>query len=1733
MCAIQGCFYEFFIHDDGDLVIHEEDTTRGGVRLQLLKNDGDWAKDLPMMLRDMHSHWLCRDLDVVVLRPVGFQQRETDFVIRLAASGEATCVRIPAHRRLKHWLDLLPSSDSNKLVLVKGEHRVLQVLSKFESPAAGPEALVHAYIRPSGGLVFDMPRFGLEFELDWPQRGDREQEGIRSSNFRDYRLAGCQQLLEPYTLCEFTRYLVLEPIKEGQPVKVIVPHGKVVAGRSAEPLVHVESAWGGDINAKLDVFQYQEHKRWKRLTADCISSRLQLAALYAATGTLLPEPRVNMTGSEAAMELLRQSFTNRPLLREDRAQLQQITHLSGLCPGLMMLSRDLLKSSESLAFLHDDPVTHDDPMATVPDLSGARAAYFHESAKFPWNARRQLTREEEMRVLGMLVPLSNPPSGGHTLRHFADTIEQFPVTREQVDKMEETLHMLGTSDVEVGPKEGGSGQQGYPLGITGHESILAKEMGKELRQSWDTHIHTRVAPHLTGCVISRAFQTWKDIMEVGKERAKMEQYLIDVLSVLGGGWGWGQTEGTGECKGNAWHVQSARMHSMAALRPSVSSPDIAVMVWWRENIDHFNPFLSEAAKDKVQVAAVTWLRLCVLEDKLGRLKDMIEGRAEMDAPLLREFQVRRTWDPYDAFPQWLVFEANSGLQVRPEQAAVARHMIDHPGDIVQLNMGEGKTRVVLPLLVLYWAAQGGHRDASVIRLHFLPTLIEEAHNYLHRNLCASVLRRNIFTMPFHRDVQLTAAQARAMRGCLERCRREGGVLLVTPEHRQSLHLKRLELLRARAAGDGGEAGDIAKEIEVVEGLRYVDILDESDELLHHRKQLIYAVGDPQQLPNGSQRAQAVQSLLRVIKHRQRHPYLDQLLGDETIAIFDDGPGWRPEAFVPIRLLPGPRLEEAKPHLRRELLIAILEDPPYEMQWMRVAQQNKELRDAIISLVTEQSCQAPGHCFSVAKLFSTEESSFDQTQVAQLLALRGLLAHGLLFHCLQKRERVEYGVARTIGAKKRLAIPFRASNTPALRSEWKHPDIAITLTVLSYYYEGLRREELRQALARLLSMGQSAQEDYYRAWFEITEPDEEEAGRIDKVLKLDLTNESQLDVLHTHFGRNFEVVNFWLNYLLLPVETQQFPKSLSTSAWFTAHNRDGSIVGFSGTKDNHRLLPLQVRTSSDKYLLELQGTDGKMLQLIMQNPSYVTLKVTGGEGDGVPVEEAWRALVRLAVREGAHALLDCGALLGHVTGREAAEELVSSLPPDSFSGVVFFRTDSSRTARPGQGEWAVLDREGRCVPLHRSPIHEREAFALFDEARCRGADLKLLPKAKALLTVGPKLGKDKLMQAAGRMRQLGRGRQSLVLVGNREVTAKICEVTGVSEGRVTSREVLVYAMANTVEATEQGLAQWASQGIHFAGALGHPDRVEQDEILQLKDMYGAGWERASVANIVGSAVERKRSLHEQIERYGLNLMRRIGDSTTRYGRDVIAATNGAWSSECERELELEQQEEEEVEEHVARVIPRAEMDWEYRKALSATSPCLISGEPSPRVVRLGKATEQLSAGQDDGVVSDIPWGGSVYATRNFLVGIEGGVLHGDYLRLVDAVLLFPSGETLLVSEREADAILRLLLEEDRFDGNRLGGLAFLNLSYAGCGDQSGRCRLEVGRTHPWARLDKTALASLRLFSGKMAVPEDLRGEFRALVGGRRAAVERLLALRGLLHMLLRSDVERLLNLGEGV
>ena len=149
-----------------------------------------------------------------------------------------------------------------------------------------------------------------------------------------------------------------------------------------------------------------------------------------------------------------------------------------------------------------------------------------------------------------------------------------------------------------------------------------------------------------------------------------------------------------------------------------------------------NPLLSEDACCKLTATAQEWQQLCVLEDKIARCLRRCKSATDMDtADLAAELGNRRTWDPH-AQPGWLAFEVLQGLEIRRRQATVAQHMLKHPGGpglpedergaILQLNMGEGKTRVILPMLVLALCGRG-----EVVRMNFLQELLPEAVDYLH------------------------------------------------------------------------------------------------------------------------------------------------------------------------------------------------------------------------------------------------------------------------------------------------------------------------------------------------------------------------------------------------------------------------------------------------------------------------------------------------------------------------------------------------------------------------------------------------------------------------------------------------------------------------------------------------------------------------------------------------------------------------------------------------------------------------------------------------------------------------------------------------------------------------------------------------------------------------------------------------------------------------------------------
>ncbi len=616
----------------------------------------------------------------------------------------------------------------------------------------------------------------------------------------------------------------------------------------------------------------------------------------------------------------------------------------------------------------------------------------------------------------------------------------------------------------------------------------------------------------------------------------------------------------------------------------------------------------------------------------------------------------------------------------------------------------------------------------------------------------------------------------------------------------------------------------------------------------------------------------------------------------------------------------------------------------------------------------------------------------------------------------------------------------------MRSEYAQPDSAILLTVLSYYDDGLTAKELQEALIVLLKLGPSAQQDHYGGWLALAGAAVPE--NLNNVNKIDISNALQMEEMLPLFRHNMATINFWLNYCVLPQEMQQFPKRLLSSAWHLAHNAHGQVVGFSGTNDNHRILPLQVHMAIIKEHA-LHATNGKMLNIILQSPEYNTL----------PVQEdqpTWQAVLLLALEKKYDVVVDCGALMAGVSNRIAAsfvqQELVK-LDNSEFQGVCYFDSENKG--------WSIMDLTGNIRPRGTSRISEAHSFTIYDEARCRGADLQLRQTAVGLVTLGPKCCKDKLMQAAGRLRQLGRG-QTLRFVGTKDITDKICEVNQAAGRAVPNldalspKHVLQWVMHNTVQATLNGITEWAKQGVHFCNTKDSPEHALVDEILDLPEMYGKPLHEEALPGVVAACAARARQglapnlklLVEDIERKG-----------SLYGQGHTVVAQGGLDEEVERELEREQEQEEEIEVEIAAEAARDEHDWDYSKALS-----VISKDDLEKIVELVPLS-QVAKLLEPSSVHSISWSTNVVATKNFIYAIQdsassGGSLNA-FLRHVDSLLLLPvPGSFVLLSEREANALIPLMLQSAKTaTSQHHNGCLLWHLRYA-CAAANERAELQL-------------------------------------------------------------------------
>ncbi|KAK0127299.1 hypothetical protein ONS96_006849 [Cadophora gregata f. sp. sojae] len=793
-----------------------------------------------------------------------------------------------------------------------------------------------------------------------------------------------------------------------------------------------------------------------------------------------------------------------------------------------------------------------------------------------------------------------------------------------------------------------------------------------------------------------------------------------------------------------------------------------------------------------------------------RLKACLKSKSDLLGEL--ENPGHTGWDPV-AQPDWLLLEIENNILIRQEQAEIANEMISpacSTNSLMQLNMGQGKSSVIVPIVAATLA--DGSRLARVV---VLKSLSKQMFHLLQTKL-GGLINRQIFYIPISRSLKLTSELADQIRNLYHTCKKIGGVLLVQPEHVLSFELLGLDfrLTTRNNVGMDSIAEESASTGEaMIDTQKWLlkhsrDILDESDEILSVKFELIYTMGTQRATEFSPDRWQIIQRVLGILADTASSIATLCPTGIEFLpARFSNG-------FPRIRILQQEAGVELLSRVAREFCESGITGLP-------VWNLPQQARNCLFIFLTCPS-------ITLGDMAPLQNSALNVAAMASgLLLLRGLFAGGILTFVLsQKRWRVNYGLHL---CRTRLAVPYQAKDSPSARAEFSHPDTAIVLTCLSYYYGGLDDKQIYESFEELFRSDHP--QEQYQEWIKCISNMPVAFKNLSGVNLSNSTQCSQMLFPLLKFSKG--LIDFHMSHLVFPKEMKEFTHKLSSSGWEIGRDKSHTTTGFSGTNDSRYILPVPVKQCDMPQQLH---TNAAVLECLLRPENTIDSRFT----HNVDVVDA-NVLLHMAVHSdpAVRVILDVGAQVLELTNEEFARKWLFMLPGSEVQAAIYV---------DDHNEICVVTRTGLKEPLQVSPYSRLidQCIVYLDEAHTRGTDLKMPSNYRAIVTLGPDLTKDRLTQACMRLRKLGKG-QSVVFCASLEIQLKILCCNGKKAGEIIEvSDVLAWCIRNTWQSTKKSVPLWATQGVrHYrrraacstaSGLPAVPSSILEAEAQSLEQRY---------------------------------------------------------------------------------------------------------------------------------------------------------------------------------------------------------------------------------------------------------------------------------------------------------
>ncbi|KAI0147721.1 hypothetical protein GGR57DRAFT_515463 [Xylariaceae sp. FL1272] len=732
------------------------------------------------------------------------------------------------------------------------------------------------------------------------------------------------------------------------------------------------------------------------------------------------------------------------------------------------------------------------------------------------------------------------------------------------------------------------------------------------------------------------------------------------------------------------------------------------------------------------------------------------------------------WDPLSA-PDWLLMEVDSDILIRSEQIQVAREIITPQtgeNSVLQMNMGQGKTSCIVPMAMCILA-----NGRNLARLITPKALLMQTAQMLQMRL-GGVVGRDVLHMPFSRKTQTTPYALSLYEKIHNDAYFRKGLILTCHEHLLSFKLGGWQKL----ADSEGIAASKMLSFQNWLDKHCRDVLDECDFTLSVKTQLNYPSGLEMPVDGHPYRWQVAEELLELVTNcvaDVQHQW------KRSIEIRKNAQFSAAQSYPIIHFLK-PNGENA---LHKRIINDICAGKATCLQSdnSNLNQNKNTIREILSGPRVDES-----KLLMVSRLFPNPAAAANM-----LLLIRGLLENRILIACLGKRWNVQYGLHPL---RHPVAVPFEAKGKPSEQAEYGHPDVAIVFTCLSFYYGGLRLEQLVQGVQHVLQSDDPAAQ--YERWTSGCTSLPEELRHWNSI---NIDDKGQMEELWKNLRFYRIVINHYLNHFVFPAHARQFETKLQACSWDipliseAGHNAARS-TGFSGTNDNRLMLPLTIRQND---LGALEHTSAEVLSYLLQKRNSTFRVTKNSKGLRLSEHELLEALTIHKIP----ILIDAGAYILEMDNLTLVAEWLRKCP--EAEAAVYFKADNRA--------WVHFRGDTKeDVPLLATPFADdlSRCLVYLDEAHTRGVDLKLPQEAHGAVTLALNQTKDFTIQAAMRLRQL-RTSQRITFYGPPEVEQSIKDLCHLNDIQyVNSSHVVYWLLEQTCRSIRDLQMLHVAQGVDF-------------------------------------------------------------------------------------------------------------------------------------------------------------------------------------------------------------------------------------------------------------------------------------------------------------------------------